>query len=566
MEQHEIRTLQDLFEYIRFYGRLWALFMWKEGKEWKKIRRSDFVDKVHDCAAYLQHECAVLPGDRVAFMIHNGPEWHSVRFAAILIGAVVVPIVSEASDHDLGVILKKSKPKIVITKTDGSAAILRRAASRANLDVCIWVYTFAMTHAAGKTYQPHKVSEHDPAMIFFTSGTTSDPKGVVHTHKSIISNMRQAAQCFPTDAGDILLSFLSPSHIFQHSVDMVALMQSAKIAYIENIFQIRSAFQEIHPTCMAVIPKMLESIRNLMEDEIAKQSGIKKFIAQATLTMGLRRYSSRLWDHFLARLTDPFLKPIRAIAKRKIFGNQMRFLVNGGFPLDKELGMYLQERTGVPIVQGYGSNETAGAITCNRLKKNIMGSCGIPFPESSIELDAHDEIPFELREKGAGEIVVQGTGIMQGYLEEPEATQKVLRPNGYYTGDIGMLGKNESLYLVGRLRGFIILNNGLKIWPDSLGNRIRLHCPLIEHIVLFGDNKDYLVALVSTKKDAGPGTEAEIMKVLKSLPLAPHERVKKIALFPKPLSTEDDTLTIKQQPKIRVIERLYKDLIDSLYQ
>jgi long-chain acyl-CoA synthetase len=501
------RTLTDLLNTISDWNKK-ELFKWKDSKEWKSLSSDEYIERVRALACYFRDTPStgkpmVQKEDRVAFLIYNGPEWHIVRMACAKIGAVSVPILTEASAHDLEIILKKSQPKIIVVKDTVQEKRAREALEKLGMNIPVFLYTVHTELPQTALTDFHEsVSPEDLAMIFFTSGTTSDPKGVMHTHRSLLSNVGACRLMFPVGPDDIVLSFLPVSHIFQQAVDTLALEAGASIVYVEDPKRVVTALPEIQPTIMASVPRMFEIISAMVprrvHDKLKHEGKIRKMLVPFAMEMGEKNYSYSWWERFLAILTNPVLRPIRRKVRKQIFGPGLKFFVSGGAPLTQEVGAFMQGALELPIYQGWGMTEVAGAGTCNTLDLNLLGSCGKPLPGVTIEL-RRDHLEGDLKEdlpKGAGELFIKGPIVMQGYWNEPEATSETLQHGWLKTGDIGKINGRGVLWITGRKKGVLVLESGLKVHEEALSARIRSSCPLVEQIVLFGHKKPHVVALV----------------------------------------------------------------------
>lgn len=569
------------------------LFTWKEGKEWKSLSSSEYIERVRALACYLrdtprENKPMIQKGDRVAFLIYNGPEWHIVRMACAKIGAVSIPILTEASDHDLQIILQKSDPKILIVKDERQEKRVVDLLSQWNMAIKVIRYTVnTELPQTALTNWHESLSPDDLAMIFFTSGTTSDPKGVMHTHSSLLSNVGACRLLFDVREDDIVLSFLPVSHIFQQAVDTLALTVGASIVYVEDPRQVVTALPEIKPTIMASVPRMFELISAMVplriRDKLKHEGRIKQMLVPFAMRMGEKKYSSSNWDRFLSAVTNPILKRIRKKVREQVFGPRLRFFVSGGAPLTQEVGAFMQGALELPIYQGWGMTEVAGAGTCNTPRYNALGSCGKPLPRTEIEL-RRNHLPKDLAEdlpEGTGEVFFKGPVVMQGYYNEPEATAETLQGGWLKTGDIGRMDKHGALWITGRKKGVLVLESGLKVHEEALSARVRSACPLVEQIILFGHKKPYIVALVypntlllkdrvqgSTHKEDGTWQDSvkkAVMEEIRKVSVATHERIKDIVLLQNPLGTQDGTLTPTQKPRHRVIQEKYGALIESMY-
>lgn len=586
----EPKTLADLFRVIEAHKKP-DLFKWKEEKEWKPLSSDEFVGRVKRLACHLRSRIdgyGIQKGEHIAFLVYNGPEWHIVRMACSRIGAISIPILTETSDHDLDIILKKARPKIIIVKDKAQETKARRALEELHTDIPILsygVYTELPQTALTDFYEAPQ--EDDLAMIFFTSGTTSDPKGVMHTHKSLLSNVNACRRVFPVGPDDVVLSFMTVSHIFQQAVDTLTLLAGATIVYTTPD-HLRTTLPEVNPTTMASVPRqfelMLMMLPKRIENELKKSGKIKQLLVPFAMRMGEKNYSSSFFDRVQAMMTNPFLRPVRQRAKKRILP-RLRFFISGGAPLEPRVGAFIEGALEIPIYQGWGMTELAGAGTCNTPKFNVLGSCGKPLPGVKVEL-RRNHLPDDLKEdlpEGAGEIFLKGPIVLQGYWQEQEATAETIQDGWLKTGDIGRFDKKGALWIVGRKKGVIVLESGFKVYEEELAARIRSLCPLIEQIVFFGHKKPHLVALVYPNalvlkdrlRQMNESLSAETVKravfeelELKKAQLAPHERIKKdkdIVILEKPLSAEDGTLTPTQKPRHRMILEKYGDLIEAMY-
>jgi len=579
------KTIPELLELIKSCKKE-ELFRWKSGKEWRSLSSQEFVEKVRGLACHL-HDSMEKPmihkGDRVAFLIYNGPEWHIVRIACAIIGAISVPILTEASDHDLEIILRKSQPNIIIVKDSEQQKRVQNLLSQWSMEISIMKYTVDTVFAQSAfTDFYERAQPNDLAMIFYTSGTTSDPKGVMHTHRSILANIDACSKLFELTQDDVVLSFMPVSHIFPQAADTLALMAGATIVYVDGSRQVATALTEVQPTAMVSMPRMFELIAGAVpaqvKKKLAKQGKIKQVLVPFAMKMGEWNYSSSLRKKISASLTNPFLRGIRRKVRAEIFGPRLRFFISGGAPLTHEVGAFMQGALELPIYQGWGMTEVAGAGTCNAPGANTIGSCGKIIPNAEIEIrrdhldeDFKDDLP-----KGAGEIFIRGESVTTGYYGDPEATSKALQDGWLKTGDIGKIDKNGILWIVGRKQGVIVLESGLKVHEDALAARIRSACNMIDQIVILGHKRPHLVALISpnalaldsipkphrTEEGAWtPEVKRAIRAQLKQVELATHERLRDITL----LEAQDGTLTPSQKPRHHVILEKYGELIESMY-
>lgn len=584
----EPKTLLELFESAVLHSKS-DLFRWKENGKIRSLSSHEFHKKTLECAAVLRSN-GIGPGDRVGFIIYNGPEWHILRMAASLIGAVSIPIIPEVSDHDLAIVIQKGDPKIIAVRNVREQKRAERALTQTSklIPTLVWSMETPPPPSVPIFSGTPRPKPDDLAMIFFTSGTTSDPKGVMHTHRSILANVQACRRIFPIGRDDTILSFLPVSHIFQQSVDTLALAAGATIAYVENPLEIRSGLKDFQPTVLTSVPRMFEKIVAVTPGAVKKQIAAEERKCNGALKRSIFRIKKwMVFAHLEYAMADSKKAPwhaflVRRKLRQEFFGGRLRFVVTGGAPLQTETVKTVKKLFGIPVYQGWGTTELAGAATCNTDELNIPGSCGRPIPGVFVALTSHPDIPAEMLRDGAGEIIVRGSTITEGYYGDLHATDDAITPDGWlHTGDVGKFDEHGCLWIVDRLKGFEVLRDGLKIWNQSLEDRIRAACPSIEQIVLCADKKPHVTALLwpslalleekveHPKNSDGTwskNAQKHIANELKRVPLAPHERVRNFAILPKPLSVEDETLTPTQKPKRRVIYQKYADQIELLYQ
>ena len=584
------RTLPELMGAFKAHDKE-QMFSWKEGSSWRSLSWKEFEARVRNLEAHLRDPdgpYGIAKGDFVAFCIYNGPEWHIVRMACAAIGVVTVPVLTEASKSDLEVIFKVSKPKLVIVKDDAQREKVEGVLERLGMETPVLSYTVHTDLGVGPEQNgvDPGVSESDLAMVFFTSGTTSEPKGVLHTHKSLLANVSSCGRAFSFGPDDTTLSFLPVSHVFQHVVDTLALSIGATVAYVERPDQVATALQEVNPTVVVAVPRVFELMANLLprrvEANLKSKSIVLQKLVPLAMKMGRQNYSGSLGERIPAMVTNPLFRPIRKKVQKEALGSRMRFFVSGGASLPVHVGAFIQGALEVPVYQGWGMTEVAGAGMCNTPGRNVLGSCGTPLPDVEMKLG---ELPDELRDslqEGAGEILVRGPMVTEGYFEEPQASEESFRDGWLRTGDVGLIDETGSVWIVDRIKGFIVLESGMKITAQALEDRIRSLCPLIEQIVVVGDARPHLVALVypSDRTMEGrieqPYRDADgewsravreaIVAEIRAADLAQHERIRNITLLRDPLSPEDETLTPTQKPRRWMVAERFAGLIDTLYE
>jgi long-chain acyl-CoA synthetase len=303
-----------------------------------------------------------------------------------------------------------------------------------------------------------KISGDDLAELVFTSGTTGQPKGVMLSHRNIISNASAAVSVVNIRTGDRLLSILPLSHMFETTVELGVLYSGASVVYArtltpDNLLKLL-ATQQI--TCMMVVPQVLQLFLNGIESEVRRQNREQQW-------QMLQRIASRLpfaWRRIL----------FRAVHKR--FGGHFRFFISGGAYLPPDLAQRW-ENMGFRVMQGYGATECSPIVSVTPYKEHILDSVGKPLPGVAVRI-AEDN-----------EILVYGPNVAIGYWKNSEATATAFEGGWYHTGDLGYVDARNNLYLKGRKKNLIVLANGMNVYPEDIENVLCAN-PLVKNAVVFG--------------------------------------------------------------------------------
>ncbi len=388
---------------------------------------------VFTIAELLKKE-GVKPGDKIILLAPNSPYWVGAFFGVELCGAIVVPLSAESSQEFIKKIITQTETRILLThsglkQTHNNISVI-------NIDLV----TFSNTVQIPNTLTQN---DKDCAEIIYTSGTTGEPKGVMLTHKNIISNIEALSEIIPVNEEDSFLSILPLSHMFEQVGGMLyPLSQGARIIYLPRVASglIIDAFKEHRVTKLVTVPQFLETVMKKIELQ-AEEKGSLKTLQRA-----------RQIAEFL-----PF--PIRRILFHKItsrFGGRLATIAPGGAPLNQVLEKKW-ELLGIQILQGYGLTETSPTISVNTYRAHCFGSVGKPLKNVKVEI-AKD-----------GEILVKGPNVFSGYFKDDEKTKASFTDDGYLkTGDIGEIDQDGFLYIRGRKKYMILGPSGQNIYPEDI--------------------------------------------------------------------------------------------------
>ena len=477
MDKNDIRlTFPAMFnETLRKFGKHSAYaFVGEEPKSYETINK--------DIRALMAFEekIGIYPGDKVAILSLNMPNWGVAYFSLTFMGAVVVPILPDFSGIEVANILEHSGAKALFI----SNSLLSRIEGfkSEDLKTIILIENFSVINAqeGSVKFEPsaipsknYKVEEEDLASIIYTSGTTGRSKGVMLTHKNISFNALKGRVIQSIDENDRFLSVLPLSHTYENTLGLILPMLCGSCVYYLRKPPTPSvlipALAEIRPTMMFTVPLIIEKIY---------------------FNKILPAFRDNLVLKLLYKI--PFLrKKLNGAAGKKLlktFGGKLKFYGIGGAKLNKTVERFLIEAN-FPYAIGYGLTETAPLLAGSNAQKAVFESTGPVLEGMEIKINNPDAIT------GEGEIWAKGPCVMKGYYKEPEMTKEVLTPEGWFkTGDLGTLDRNNNLYIKGRLKNMIVGASGENIYPEEIESIINNFRFVVESLVV--QQKGKLVALV----------------------------------------------------------------------
>ena len=590
------RNLGDLFyDAALTHGKAEHLLYKKDGA-WRGISSAEFRRAVEELSLGLR-ALGVEPGDRVAILSENRPEWAFADLAALAAAAVDVPLYASSTPAQVLYILKDSGAKIVFVSNAAQAAKVAEIRAQAPAlrhvirmdEGAAGEATLAEVREKGRVAlatEPRAARERsasvgpdDVATIIYTSGTTGEPKGVMLSHHNIVSNVAAAIAAFPVfGPDDVALSFLPLCHIFERMAGYyMMLSRGVTIAYAESVDAVPANMAEVRPTVMCSVPRLYEKMHARIQEKVAADPPLRQRIFRWGLRVGLESFR-----HRVAKTRPPAsLKLRRAVAERLVFrkikrrvGGRLKLFVSGGAPLNREIAEFFGA-TGLLILEGYGLTETSPVITVNRPWSFRPGTVGQPLDGVEVKI-APD-----------GEILTRGPHVMKGYFNKPQATAEAIDRDGWFhTGDIGVL-EDGFLTITDRKKDLIVTSGGKKIAPQPIEGALK-RSPLIAEAVMIGNQRNFPAALVVPKFEAletwarsrgiafrdredlvrRPEVVAHYEQVVREATgdLAKFEQIKKITLLPREFSIETGELTPKLSVKRRVVEQKYKDMIDRMYE
>jgi len=514
-------------------------------------------------------------GDRVVIVSENGVEWCLLDWACQTLGLVTVPIYPTLPPDQTQYIVEDCGARLYIAQNDKQAekvadlAVLRverlpgegaagydAHATPSELTEEMWL---AEARAGGR---------EDLATLIYTSGTTGKPKGVMLPHRCFTSLIEDIRRTIPITDRDTLLNFLPLSHVFARFVDhFLSFGLGATTAFIGSIASLANDMVSVKPTIMAVVPRLLESVRSKILEKVAKDSPLSQKIFALALSQGMKKQKGGFAP--LYALTNRLVgEKVRAR-----FGGRLRFFVSGGAALPPAVSEFYIAM-GVTVLQGYGLTETCAASSLNLPDDNAPETVGQPIKGVEVKIAAD------------GEILIRGESVMTGYFNLPEDTAAAIDGEGWFhTGDIGEIRADGKLRITDRKKDLIVLGNGKNVAPQPIENRLK-ESPYINEAVLLGDGMEGCVALIvpefervglwlreqgeNISDTAEMANNQKVKALIKgeveaaNKGLADFERVKRHELITTPFSIDGGELTPSLKVRRRVVKEKYSDLIDRM--
>ncbi len=548
-------------------------------------------------AALLAH--GLQPGERVAILGDNRPEWLYCHLGTMSAAGVTCGIYATSSPEEIAYLVEHSESKILFVENEEQADKVFGIIDQLQVEkVVIWdpqgMWGFSHPRALffdaflqqGDEYSeqnPDAVEERrffiepeDTALIIYTSGTTGRPKGAMISHRNILC----AADCIiatikPSDR-DELLSYLPLAHIYENLFAVFyAVAVGARVNFVESLETLAVNLREVSPTIFTSVPRIWEKFVSAVEIRMADSTPFKRLMYRLALTVGLGRFRSPQGSgrrFFWSLAYWPLYWTVLYHLKRQLGFERVRHAVCGAAPASPELFEWYNA-VGIPLREGYGQTESTGVIAMQRPDRFRLGYVGEAAPGVEIKI-AED-----------GEILARSDGVFKGYFKAAELTAETVRDGWLYTGDVGSL-QDGCLKILDRKKDILITQGGKNVTPAFIENKLKFST-YIQDAVVIGDGRKYLTALIlideenvtrfaqdnrvpfSTFADLTANPEIvklisrEVDKVNKTL--ARVETVKKFRLLPRRFYAEDGDVTPTQKVKRRQLERTYQSLIESMY-
>ncbi len=516
-------------------------------------------------------------GDRCLLVSENRPEWFVSDLAIMLAGGITVPAYTTYIEDDYKYLIEDCEPSLVIVSNNEMLKKLNNSINEKDFikkvitldEIAKVTKNLSLTNKekyldynsilnnnslVEDKIENNKLKRNSPACIIYTSGTGGNPKGVVLSHGGILNNVVGSCEITKPlfNSRPVFLTWLPLSHSYEHCLQFVQIAVGARVFYAEKIEKLLENISEAKPTIMAAVPRFYQNLYNKINMNLKKQTGFKAKLIEATLRLGRKKllnqkmtFSEKLLNFIVDKLVRKKIK--------KQFGGNLKAFVSGGGALDKEIGEFLNA-IGLPTLQGYGLTETSPVVSCNPIHKIKVETVGPPFKGNEVKI-AED-----------GEILVKGENVMLGYWNKKEETDKVIINGWLHTGDIGEIDPNDGyLKITDRKKDIIISAGGDNISPAKIENMITNE-PEIDQCMVYGDKKNYLVALIVPNKDFLNEKE-KINEVIEKIntKLTLLEKIKRIQLIDENFSIENGLMTPTMKVKRKKVTEKYKNQLENLY-
>ncbi len=571
----------------------------RDGGGYREISWKEYAAKVRRLSAAMV-DLGIEEGDRVAIFSYNSPEWAITDLASLSARAMVVPIYFRSSASQVQYIMLDSGAKSIMAgNKEQLDTVLSIRKELPELKFILIPDSIALAAPRGDpmilscseainrgdanrlkeavSARMDRIDENDTATIVYTSGTTGEPKGVMLTHRNLISNVRADMVVVSLTDRDVGLSFLPTSHVLDRVVvHYMSIIAGGTIAYARSIETIMDDVAFFRPTAMCGVPRMFEKIYNAVFDRVNAGSTFRKMLFHWAVRSGIEaiKIKQRKGPMGLLPRMRMAIADVLVFSKiRKLFGGRMRLFASGGAHLAEEIDLFFRAIK-IPIMHGFGLTEATCTVTLNTLDDFKPGTLGHPLP--GVEVYIADD----------GEILVKGDIVMKGYFNRPEDTKDALNGRLLHTGDLGYLDSNGYLVMTDRKKDILSTSGGKNISPQRIETFLK-GSRYVEQAVTIAEGRRYVTALIVPNfgelsalhvREGLPSStsdelieEHEVINLIQGIvdgvneQLEGFEKIKKFTLLPKELTVDSDELTPTLKVKRRVIDLKYKDIIDKMY-
>lgn len=585
----EVSRLFDLLDnYLITYPHQDAALACKRDGAWRKFSIQEYIE-LTNAISYGMIETGIKPGDKIGIVSGNRPEWNMIDFAIMQIGAVSIPIYPTISQDDYRYILNHAEMKMIFI--DGKELRNKLQPILPEIKTLKHIYTFDNQDSqynyldqlieTGKSNPKPEllakiksyINEKDMATIIYTSGTTGNPKGVMLSHRNIVSQLKNL-QDTPAKWSKTALSFLPLCHAYERMLVYLYQYLGMSVYYAESLATIAENIKEVNPTMMSCVPRLLEKIYDKLFLAGKKLSFVQRTIYYWAFNIATKYQLEDMgWLYNVQhKLADKLI-----FSKwRAAIGGNFDIVVSGGSAIQPHMASFFSA-IGMPVFEGYGLSESSPVIAVSQRGKNgrKFGTVGLPLPGVEVKLAERDEI------------ICRGHNVMLGYYKDPELTAQVIDADGWlHTGDTGKFTPEGQLIITGRLKSIFKTSFGKYVNPQSIESKFT-ESPFIENMIVLGENKKFAAALISPdfvylkswcgKHKINYTTNAEMIEnpqITKRFQeeikkynqfFGDFEQIKRYQIVPDEWTQPGGFLSPTLKIKRNVIEKFYADRIEKLF-
>jgi long-chain acyl-CoA synthetase len=585
-------TLNDIF-FAAVERNLDQIMLYREAGQWLPISSREFRQRVARTARAL-HSLGIQPGDRVAILSENRPEWPIADVSSLLLGAVTVPLYTTLTADQTAFVLNNAGCRVIFLSSDKQLHKVISILPKTQIEKVVvmdqLVFGGDLAPFADRCVTMHAITQQGPedldpeieqqaralgpddlATIVYTSGTTGTSKGAMLTHGNIASNIQCSLLGFNMRPGLVSVSFLPLCHITARHVDFSLLYHGVTLAYCPFIERLPEALLEVKPTLFVAVPRVYEKI--YAQAERQAQGFPKRTIYDWALAVGREHKPEILAGKIPTSRSWRLAYKLVFSKIRAGMGGRVETFISGGAPLGRELAEWYAT-VGIRIHEGYGLTETSPVIAVNTPLHHRIGTVGKMLPN------------LEVRLADDGEILVRGPSVFKGYWNRPEETKAALEDGWFKTGDIGNIDADGYLSVTDRKKDLIKTSGGKFIAPQPIENALKLN-PYIGIAAILGDRRKFAAVMISpnfarleewarmngigfsspSELIANPKVQSLYEGIVEeqNQNLARFEKLKRVILVPDEFTPDNGALTPTLKLRRRVIEERYKKEIDELY-
>jgi long-chain acyl-CoA synthetase len=555
---------------------------------WQTTSTQSFIDQAMALASGLL-ELGLKPGDKVALISNNRPEWHIIDLGIMMAGMINVPIYPTITEEDYQYIMDNAEVKLCFVSDEELLSKVKSIKAQVSSLQEIYTidkiqeafhWTYVRDKGEGKNQDRIEeikkgIKEDDLATLIYTSGTTGKPKGVMLSHKNLVANATSSRKRLPVDSNSKALSFLPLSHVYERMVCYMYIYVGTSIYYAESLETIGDNLREVKPDVFTAVPRLLEKVYDKIVAKGAELSGVKKALFFWALNLG-QQYELHCknggWYEFQLKLANKII-----FSKwREALGGNAKAIASGAAALQPRLArVFLAAQ--IPVMEGYGLTETSPVIAVNEQDNDgvRIGTVGRPL----------DDVQVKIAEDG--EIMAKGPNVMLGYYKNEQATREVMTEDGWFkTGDLGEMVEGEFLRITGRKKETFKTSGGKYIAPQLIENKMK-ESSFIEQIMVIGEGEKHPAAVIqpafdylkewARRKGINYTSDEEMIKnqrvydrIMQEVEkynthFAQYERVKKIILSPTAWGIDSGEMTPTMKVKRDVVMRKFTKEIEACY-